>query len=401
MFPLEEVEIRVDFWINEAGVGAIMDLPGEGGSLRLAEVRFDSPRVHFEQAGAHGHEEEANRVYDGDLVGETIFGETVQSGESVPFILTRLKAHQETVALEPGLNSLLFEYGGLTRRVLVRLPEAFQRDVAYPVVFYFSGSLGTAEGFLGMQARSHVTTEEFIAVFPDPYWPMWDECPLPEPPGGTCEEVKRRHGAQDAPVPDDIGFTEAILDWLVAKASVDEARVYATGQSAGGFISNELGLHTDRFAAIAPMAGTFWRGQTAASVVSPLSVLMIFGKRDVLHEGMSEGVVVSVSALDSLALWAGYNRCNPTPVADTSQPGITIYRHEDCDDSTEVLLYAVHEGGHWAAWTPSGRRLDPPGDLFELVWGFFQGGSETLTAIGPTGTPIPTPPLPAAILWPR
>jgi len=162
-------------------------------------------------------------------------------------------------------------------------------------------------------------------------------------------------------------------------ATLDQERVYATGGSAGGFISNQLGLQSDRFAAIAPISGTFWRGQTESADVTPLSVLLILGQRDSFYDGVNESGIFSVSARDSLALWADYNGCNPVLDADTSHVGITIYRHENCDNSTEVVLLAVHEGGHWPPTVPlNGSPTDLSGDLFELVWGFFQGGSETL-----------------------
>ena len=257
LLPTREVEVVVDFWDNEAGVGAIMDLPGQNRSLRLANVRLGSPIVHFEAIGGPF---EATRIYDGELTGNTILGESVQSGERAQFSLTQIKADQETVVLEPGLNSLLFDHGGLTRRLLVRLPEAFRQDMAYPVVFFFQGSLATAEGFYRLVAASSVDMEEFIAVFPDPFWPMWGECPRPEQPGGPCEDVKKEHGAENAPDVDDVGFTEAILDWLVLQVTVDQSRVYATGGSAGGFIANQLGLHSDRFAAIATYLRYFLEG---------------------------------------------------------------------------------------------------------------------------------------------
>ena len=78
---------------------------------------------------------------------------------------------------------------------------------------------------------------------------------------------------------------------------------------------------------------------------------------------------------DANALWAALNACNPTPEVDTSLTGTTIYRHIDCGNYREVLLYAVHEGGHNPGYTTDGRPLEPPGGpsgLFELMWEFFE-----------------------------
>ena len=112
-----------------------------------------------------------------------------------------------------------------------------------------------------------------------------------------------------------------------------------------------------------------------------MSVIQIHGQRDPLvpYEGQVEdGVVFELSAQNTIALWAAHNGCSPNPEADTSQPGITIYRHEDCDNSREVLLYAVHEGGHNPELSRDGRFfLDPPGELFALIWEFFERNAQT------------------------
>ena len=67
---------------------------------------------------------------------------------------------------------------------------------------------------------------------------------------------------------------------------------------------------------------------------------------------------------------------------DTSQPGLTIYRATDCDNSREVLLYALHEGSHWPVATLDLRPLFPVGSattfaraseaLYELILDFFE-----------------------------
>ena len=132
-------------------------------------------------------------------------------------------------------------------------------------------------------------------------------------------------------------------------------------------------------------------GQTTGSRATPLSVLLIFGELDAFYAGVSERGIFSVSALDALALWADYNGCNPVAEADTSHLGITIYQHEDCDNSNEVALLAVHEGEHWPpTMPPTGSPPDLSGDLFELVWGFFERGSESLTGLAPSSIRTPT-----------
>ena len=75
------MEIIVDLWTDEAGVHGSMTSPRFDGSRTLTDIRFDSPKVHFED-GEGG-------VYEGELEGETISGTAELSGRSAPFSLKR------------------------------------------------------------------------------------------------------------------------------------------------------------------------------------------------------------------------------------------------------------------------------------------------------------------------
>ena len=372
--PIGDVEIIVDFWTDAEGLHGYMTVPDQARSLTLAQVSFDPPGIHFADGGS-------GIFFDGELQGDTISGEAGRAGRSAPFSLKRVQAAQEIVALEPGLNRVNFNHDGLVRRFLVQLPDSFQRDVAYPVVFSFHGGGGIGEQSLEPLARL-ANSEGFVAVLPDAFGPWWNNLGCVDP---RCEAVHAQSRAEGVIITtaDDVGYVRAVLDWLALQVTVDEARVYATGFSSGAGMVKRLALESERFAAIAPIGGAhFMEGETIAPEVPPLSVFKFFGELDGGYNGAIELGVVFLSARESIARWTVHNGCNATPEVDTSQSGITIYRHADCDSSREVLLYAVHEGGHWPAVSPDGRPLLPVGSattrdrtsaaLYELMWDFFE-----------------------------
>jgi poly(3-hydroxybutyrate) depolymerase len=56
----------------------------------------------------------------------------------------------------------------------------------------------------------------------------------------------------------DIAFIGAMVEWAKENLCIDQSRIFATGFSYGGMISNLIGCQmSDVFRAVAPMAGMF------------------------------------------------------------------------------------------------------------------------------------------------
>ena len=79
-------------------------------------------------------------------------------------------------------------------------------------------------------------------------------------------------------------FVAALLDELEASLCVDLDRVFATGISNGGMFVHRLGCDLpDRFAAIAPVAGTIAKGFNCAPGSSPkISMINIYATQDTI-----------------------------------------------------------------------------------------------------------------------
>jgi polyhydroxybutyrate depolymerase len=189
---------------------------------------------------------------------------------------------------------------------------------------------------------------------------------------------------------DDVGLVAAILDSLKKTYSVDAKRVYATGISNGGLMSQRLAIErSDLIAAIAPVAGSI-----AAPIAEkfapkdPVSVIMFNGTEDPIMP--FDGGVVSrdrgmvLSSKEVAAKWVERNKCkgpkhDNMPDQDPDDK-CTVERDTwtGGENGTEVILYTVKGGGH--TW-PGGRQYAMPfligvasqdANATELIWDFFK-----------------------------
>ena len=90
----------------------------------------------------------------------------------------------------------------------------------------------------------------------------------------------------------------ALIDDLVASQCVDPKRVFATGFSMGGGMTNVLACRlADRFAAVAPVAGNHgetWGGTCAPS--RPVPIMAFHGTQDSFLPYMEDGTILLVGA---------------------------------------------------------------------------------------------------------
>ncbi len=257
-------------------------------------------------------------------------------------------------AIKIGINEITLDYDGLSRPVIFHLPTSYQQAESSPVVFAFHGRGGTNQRW-PKQLGTMVENSGYIGIYPQGVQRSWNS-------GSGLEPSKA----------DDVGFVEAILDWLEGKVAIDKNRVYALGTSNGAALCHKLGLESDRFAAIAAISANLLEGEVFNVGTAKLSVLQISGELDktVPYDGgVSERLGMSFeSAPKTAELWAHHNRCDKEPEIKTISESITVHFYKECDRSREVLLYSVKNAAHWIP-------PDTAGGLFELIWDFFERNS--------------------------
>jgi polyhydroxybutyrate depolymerase len=240
------------------------------------------------------------------------------------------------------------EVGGIRRTYVLHVPPALPAAAALPLVFVLHGGGGAGRQIERETRFSDLADRYgFIAVYPDGVDRSWND-------GRGDPQI----GAQRANI-DDVAFIAALIASLSQRYRIDGSRVYATGISNGGFMSQLLAARLSaRIAAIAPVAA----GMGPAVLASlrpeqPVSVLMINGTADRLvpFEGgpvaRNRGATAPVPEI--VQKWAEVDRCAATPAtsalpdvdpADGSRVKVTTY--SPCAQRTEVVLYTIDGGGH-------------------------------------------------------
>jgi polyhydroxybutyrate depolymerase len=267
--------------------------------------------------------------------------------------------------------------GGLTRTYQGHLPASYADAQRLPLVLALHGHGGDGQG---MQRLTHLNSladrHGFIVVYPDGYQKSWAD-------GRGATE------ADQAGV-DDVGFLSALIDTLAGRFKVDRSRVYVTGISNGGFMSERLACDlANKVAAVAAVAATMPTGLAARCAPQrPVPFLLMQGTSDPLVPAQGgdvrgeRGTVLSASA--TAQKWVSIDGCSAPPVTgnepDVANDGtrVSYETYSGCRDASAVALYLVEGGGH--TW-PGGLQYLPAAligktsrdiDAGEVIWSFFQ-----------------------------
>jgi polyhydroxybutyrate depolymerase len=274
--------------------------------------------------------------------------------------------HSTPVHASSGTSQEQIEVGGRVRTYLLHRPNGVSSDQSPPLVLAFHGRGGQGVGMEALTGLSATADAHgFLVAYPDGIGRAW------------------HYGESDI---DDIAFTDALIDRLVAEEHVDPSRVYATGLSDGGFFSEFLGCAPEqRVAAIAPV-GAELTGLLAlrCALVPAIPVEMIVGTDDpiVPWAGSSTFPGRLLSAPETTAFWVGHAGLGAAPSVDEwlpdTAPNDGTRVHHLAYGNGQVDLLAVVGGGH--TW-PAGLQYLPVQwvgrtsrdfSASETIWQFFE-----------------------------
>ena len=149
---------------------------------------------------------------------------------------------------------------------------------------------------------------------------------------------------------------------------------------------------SDRIAAIAPVAGTYFPPfsddfdpNESCPDTRPVPVIAFHGSADpiVPFEGGLGGLVAAsiifrLSIEDAISEWAAHNGCEGAPTEEQATQNGRLIRYQACGEGATVALYVV-EGGGGHTWPDA--TLDFPEDVLgvttheisanDLMWDFF------------------------------
>jgi polyhydroxybutyrate depolymerase len=273
------------------------------------------------------------------------------------------------------------EVGGLKRTYTTYVPGGLAQGAPLVVVMHGSGENAArirAETGYGFDRLAD--EHGFAVVYPNSYTLDWDDC-------GKVGDVSV-NGVNI----DDVGFLVALVDKLITEIGIDRGRVFATGVSAGGFMSIRLALEApSRFRAVAAVSANMPTPENSKCkpVGQGTSVMIMNGTKDPLVP-FNGGEVNLLglfykggnvrSSRDSGQYFADLNNIvgapetNQTPMADKVSVEQVLWRN---GSKAEVELVAIHGGGHGIT-QPYWRRprllgpspMEPNGPA--LIWAFFE-----------------------------
>lgn len=270
------------------------------------------------------------------------------------------------------------EVRGVERNYLLHLPASYDSGKAVPLVLVFHGGRGSGKRAAQLTGFNELADRKgFIVAYPDGLDGHWNDG-RPQPSG-------------EPPAADDVAFIATLINHLGTMFSIDPKRIYATGISNGAIFAQRLACELpDKFAAIAPVAGTLAKDFAAAhKPARPVSVLMIHGTADEFvpyNGGQVRGDIHGqvLSAADTVSLWLSADRCDPKTcqqsTMESRSDGTTRVQCQTWIGTAgaTVSLYTIEGGGHtWpGARLPrlAGRVLGPTSQDFNataVIWDFF------------------------------
>jgi polyhydroxybutyrate depolymerase len=184
---------------------------------------------------------------------------------------------------------------------------------------------------------------------------------------------------------DDVSFVNALIDDVIIRFNVDERRMYASGFSNGASMTFRVGRElSERFAAIAPVAGSDWLEEQSA-MNRRISLIYITGTEDPLNPLDGGKIIVGSRSYgekppvrEMIRKWATMLGCPLEARVIYDKNGVRGIAYGPGSDDSEVILYTIEEMGH--TW-PGGTSLLPESmvgktsnrlNACDVIWEFFQ-----------------------------
>jgi polyhydroxybutyrate depolymerase len=245
---------------------------------------------------------------------------------------------------------------GEKRHFLLHVPPSYDGTPTSLVVnFHGYGSDGEQEEKLSdMSAKADEAG--FIVVYPDGNQATWFTGPIPQ-------------GDRDRQ------FVRDLVNHISTLYHIDPKRIYATGMSNGGGMTNRVACNlADLFAAVAPNAGAYDYSKNCTPS-RPVPILAFHGIDDevVPYNGFQTQEIVP--AIETWAAdWAERNGCDDAPVITTPVETVTMHSWTNCKEDADVILYALEGHGH--SWPGSsmlhGSITSQAINATDIMWDFFQ-----------------------------
>ena len=266
-----------------------------------------------------------------------------------------------------------WDFDGLNREYRQYVPSIYDGNEAVPLIISLHGLGDNMNNFSQVGFHQVADTANVIVVTPQAIVDPLSQSTAWNSGAGLAAFSLNANVA-------DVAFINALIDTVSAHYNIDQSRVYATGFSMGGFMSNRLACElNDRIAAIASVAGTVG-GTLTCTPGSAIPVCHFHGTADTqVGYGTAGGGIADNSfgsnVTDWISFWNDNNGCDAAATLEGQFPNIAgddrsveYAEYATCSSSNRVVHYKVNNAEHDWLFTPNN-------DIFYTVeiWKFFLG----------------------------
>ena len=228
-----------------------------------------------------------------------------------------------------GDHKMSVNVDGKSRTFIMHVPSAYKGTDPVPLVVDYHPIGGSGQGELSSSPYKGKTDPEgVITLYPD----------------GTAKPGGMGNGWNVGPCcsnDDDVKFSREMIKAVEEKVCINKQRVYATGFSMGGGMSNHVACFmSDIYAAVAPAAMDLNTTNSAkCSPERPVPIIMFRGTNDFVckyqggDSGFNDGLNF-LGAEGNFKFWAQKNGCEGSPSKNSN--GCDEY--SKCKDGSKVIL---------------------------------------------------------------
>ncbi|MBI3517933.1 MAG: T9SS type A sorting domain-containing protein [Bacteroidetes bacterium] len=255
-----------------------------------------------------------------------------------------------------------FTHGGITRDYRIHVPAIYNGTNSVPLVIALHGLGDDMTNFSGIGLSTVADTANFISVYPQA---------ISDPLFGTAwNSGAGAFGQYPNQTVNDVDFIKSLIDTISAHYNINSHRVYATGFSMGGFMTNRLACElSTKIASFASVSGTIGSGITCTPSRA-ISICHFHGTGDATVSYTNN--TFGMNAQPLVNFWVTNNNCNSTPVhtnlPDLVADGYTIEHdlYSGGNNGTVVEHFKVNNGPHTWLFTPANDI-----DYSTEIWKFF------------------------------
>lgn len=278
----------------------------------------------------------------------------------------------------PGITTVTFEFDGVERTYEQVVPASYDDATPLPVVLNWHGLGSNGVEQVGFSDYASLAEAEgFIVIAPTG---------LPDATDRNSWELE----PEQFPERDDLAFANALLDRVIETMCVDDARVYTTGMSNGGYFSSVLVCEmSERIAAAASVAALSHSETCEPSRTVPYIGFHGTDDEVVPYDGSGEsslapGVIVplfQLKILDEFTEFAVAAGCDAEPIVTDLSDNVTSFDFANCADGIPMTFYEIQGGGHtWPGSVTSLALSEALGlgvttaeiSASETSWAFFE-----------------------------